>query len=146
MQRFVIWGVCLWVGCGVSTDPVKGYTQIWESNCDAVSRCEAQAPEEDWAWADQRLTECMAAPQIDEIWASTLRDAVDTGRVFYDRSIAKQCIKENKSILCDSFWETQDEYSCNDVLVGQVGCGEACTIHQECGSGVCRGNLCDCGI
>ena len=146
MQRFVFCGVCLWIGCGVPTDPVNGYVQIWKSNCSAVERCEAQAPEEDWAWANERLNDCAQAPELDETWAVALIDAVDMGRLTYDRSAAKQCIKDNKAVSCDSFWGAPSEYTCDRVFVGQVECGGECVIHQECNSGVCRGNLCDCSI
>lgn len=146
MQRFILAGVCGLIGCGVPADPVKGYTSIWESNCDAVERCASQAPEDDWAWADERLSVCSSVMAADENWSMMFREAVELGRVVYDRSSAKQCIKENKTMSCSEFWNATEGGGCGDVFVGQLDCSEECSIHQECASGVCRGNLCDCSI
>jgi len=146
MQRFILLSVFIWGGCGAPVDPVKGYTSIWESNCDALERCANLAPEEDWDWANQRLADCASTIQTDETWSVMFREAVELGNVTYDRSTAKACMKENKSISCGEFWTEFDTDTCGDVFVGQLGCGVECSIHQECASSVCRGNLCDCSI
>jgi len=140
-----------WIGlslvtlsCGAPSDPVKGYEAVWRANCKAVVECVDQSAEEDWDWIQQRADECAVAGETDEKWGNAVRLAVKEGRIVYDQDMATECLKFYRKIDCIFMWDEAVAGSCAEYLAGQVECEASCSIHDECSSGVCRGNLCDC--
>ena len=145
-MKHSLFGLCLLsLGCvGAPADPVKGYEAVWRANCDAVVECVETSPEEDWDWIQQRADECAVAGATDEAWGTALRDAVEAGRIVYDQDMATQCLKFYRKIDCIFMWDEKVSDTCAEYLAGQVECAAECSINEECTSGVCRGNLCDC--
>ena len=144
MKHWLI-GLCiLGLGCGAPADPVKAYEAIWRANCDAVVECVETSPEEDWAWIQQRADECAVAGETDEVWGNAVRESVEAGRIAYDQDLATQCLKFYRDIDCIFMWDETVSDACAQYLTGQLECAAECSIHEECASGVCRGNLCDC--
>jgi hypothetical protein len=136
--------VTLLVACGAPADPVKGYEAVWRANCEAIVECVEQAPEEDFEWIEQRAQDCATTGELDAQWAASVRLGVDEGRITYDQDLATECLKSYRKIDCIFMWDDPVSTYCDDYLQGQLECDAMCSIHEECSSGVCRGNTCDC--
>jgi hypothetical protein len=139
--------LCLSVGvmaCGAPSDPVGAVEAVWRANCKAVVDCVEEAPEEDWEWIQERADECAVSGEMDEGWGDLVRVAVEAGRIVYDRDLATQCLKFYRNNDCIFIWDEGVSDSCGLYLVGQMACDDSCSLNEECASGVCRGQLCDC--
>lgn len=145
MTRVLFFLISVALGCGAPADPVKGYEAVWRANCDAVVECVEQAPEEDWDWIQERADSCAVSGETDPVWADTVRAGVEEGRIQYDQDLATECLKAYRKIDCIFMWDSPVNDSCDTYLTGQVECDAACSIHEECSTGVCQGGLCDCG-
>ena len=72
-----------------------------------------------------------------------LRDAIDNGRVEYDKKGAAKCVNSIDDIQCKNFNDTElslTDGACSDFLVPLVDEGGTCKQDFECKSGSCSGD------
>jgi hypothetical protein len=81
-------------------------------------------------------------PGVEDKDFAGIKAAVDKGTVKYDGSKVDACIKAMKDLGC-SLTTTRNTPPCNEVLVGTVDTGGACTVNAECkGDAYCKGDTC----
>ncbi len=61
------------------------------------------------------------------------RESVDAGRIVFDADAAVRCLDAMEAVACAEFWsDTGWSSACEQVFVGQVANGSACTLDDDC--------------
>lgn len=112
-------------GGGVSVEDLP--VELEDAQCDYLVRCQGVVDS----------ATCHDAYDINDASYQTILNGVDDGTIEYDEDAAGRCRDYYLDLEC-TFQGLNLESPCNDVFVGTVPTGGACTIDLQCaGAGEC---------
>lgn len=85
--------------------------------------------------------ECLMLYEWDAEFLTSVKDAVNNGKIAYDAAMARACLDAFQSPMCTEYWNSYPD-SCFEMLNGTVVDGQACTFNIECQSTFCNVDTC----
>lgn len=105
-----------------------------EAACTKAHQCRSTWPGEADEFTEifgASASACISQNGGEELDAE-LAAALEAGTVIFDEDNANACLATLRDLGCDALWTFEEPDACDQLFIGTVAQGGACTIDEEC--------------